>query len=133
MSLTYKQQIQDSVEPSAEMIAFVERQVRDALPYVGTEKRSEHRNLMVLPVVAQALDDDFHAIDEPFPVVTRDLSPQGVGFVHTDRFDYDRLALQFTIANEKVMVVAEVEWQRDMGPFYFSGARIVAKLDTFPS
>ena len=89
---------------------------------------------MVLPVVACAVDDDFQPINEPFSLVTRDISPNSIGLIHIDQFEDKLLALEMAIAGEKISVVAEIMWQRSMGPlFYYSGARFVAKLDYLPS
>ena len=116
-----------------ELISFVERQVRDAQPYPWCERRLEKRNLMVVPVLGRAVDDDYHPIDEPFWLVSRDISSRGIGLVHMDRFEHKLLVLQMAIAGEEVVVVTKIEWQRDTGPFCSSGATFVAKLEHFPS
>ena len=125
--------VPNSLKPPRELIAFAERQIREAQRYPGLERRSERRNLMVLPVVAQVVDDDFQPINAPFSLVTRDISPTGIGLIHIDPFEEELLALQMAIAGEKVIVVVEVMWQRSIGPFYYSGAIFVEKLDHFPS
>ena len=117
-----------------ELIAFVERQVRDVRPYAPLcERRLEKRNVMVVPVLGRAVDDDYHAIDKPFWLVSRGISSSGIGLVHMDRFEHKLLALQMTIVGEEIVVVTKIEWQRETGPFCSSGATIVAKLEHFPS
>ena len=116
-----------------ELISFVERQIRDAEPYPRLDRRLETRNLMVIPVLGIAVDDDHQPIDEPFWLVSRGISSQGIGLVHMDRFEHKLLALQMTIAGEEIVVVARVAWQRGTGPFCSSGASFVAKLEDFPA
>ncbi len=116
-----------------ELISFVERQVRDAQPYPWCERRLEKRNLMVVPVLGRAVDDDYHPIDEPFWLVSQSISSKGIGLVHIDRFAHKLLVLQLTIVGEEVVVVVRIEWQRGTGPFYSTGASFVDKLDHFPS
>jgi len=115
-------------QPPAELVSFVERHIRDAQPYAGKERRSEGRYLMVLPVTAQPVDEQYVAIGAPFAVVTRDISPKGIGLVHTEPIDRTLLALQMSLADEEVNLVAEVQWCRAFGPFYYIGARFVRKL-----
>ncbi len=116
-----------------ELISFVERQIRDAQPYPWSERRLEKRNLMVVPVLGRAVDDDYQPIDEPFWLVSQSISSKGIGLVHIDRFMHDLVALRLTIAGEEVVVVAKIEWQRGTGPFHSSGALFVDKLEHFPS
>lgn len=116
-----------------ELISFVERQVRDSQPHTWSERRIESRNLMVVPVLGRPVDDDYQPVDEPFWLVSRDISSKGIGLVHMDRFEHKLLALQMTIASEEVLVIANIEWQCGTGPFCSSGATFVAKLERFPS
>ena len=116
-----------------ELIAFVERQIRDAQPHPWRDRRLEKRNLMVIPVLGRAVDDNYQPIDEPFWLVSRGISSRGIGLVHMDRFEHKLLALQMTIAGEEVVVVTRIEWQRGTGPFCSSGASFVAKLEDFPA
>jgi hypothetical protein len=116
-------------DPDPAMVAFVERQVR-AIRRSRTEDdaRDEDRFLMVFPVIVQPLSTDYEAIDEPFVVVSRDISQQGIGLVHSQRIDQRLLALNMTLAGEIVNVAVKVRWCQELGPFYYIGARFVAKL-----
>ncbi len=122
-----------STSAPPELISFVERQVRDAQPFPWREQRLEKRNLMVVPVLGRPVDDAYRPIDEPFWLVSRDISSKGIGLVHMDRFDHKLLALQMSIAGEEVVVIGRVEWQRGTGPFCSTGAVFVDKLEHFPS
>ena len=116
----------------AELVSFVERHIRDAQPYADKERRSERRYLMVLPVTAQPVDQQYVAIGAPLAVVTRDISPKGIGLVHTEPIDRTLLALQMSLADEEVNLVADVHWCRALGPFYYFGGEFVKRLQGFP-
>ena len=87
---------------------------------------------MVVPALVQPVDEKFNAIGDCFTVVTRDISPKGIGLVHSRRLDQKLLALQMRLADEEVNVVVEVLWCRPFGPFEYIGGRFVAKLNGFP-
>jgi hypothetical protein len=116
------------LEPIPELVAFAQRQVRNAKLHHGTERRSEHRHLVVVPVVAQPVNEDFVAIDSPFPMVTRDISTTGVGLIHTEYTDHRWLALRMTVAGECVELASKVLWCQALGPFYSLGCQVVANL-----
>jgi hypothetical protein len=119
-------------QPPAELVSFVERHIRNAPLYEGVERRSERRYLMVVPVVAQPVDEQGSALGTPFALVTRDISPTGIGLVHLEPMDQTLLALRMYLAGEEVNLVADVQWCRALGPFYYFGGRFVKKLESFP-
>jgi hypothetical protein len=119
-------------EPPRELVSFVKRQLRNAETYTGVERRSEGRHWMVVPVLVQPVDEQFRAIGAPFAVVTRDISPKGIGLVHSEPIEHQWLALQMSLAGEQVNVAAEVLWCKGFGPFYYVGGEFVAKLEGFP-
>jgi hypothetical protein len=119
-------------DPPAELVSFVERHVRDAQFYDGDERRSERRYLMVLPVTAQPVDEQYLPTGTPFAVVSRDISPKGIGLVHSEPVEHSLLALQMFIAAEEVNLVADVQWCQAYGPFYYFGGEFVKKLERFP-
>lgn len=121
-----------ALKPPAELVSFVERQIRDARSYVGLERRSERRYLMAVPLWVQPVDGQFKAIGPPFAAVTRDISPKGIGLVHTQPIDPQLLALRMSLADEEVILAAEVVWCRPLGPFYYIGGEFFAKLESFP-
>lgn len=121
-----------TLKPAKELVSFVERQVRDGKQYVGKEHRGEDRHLMVVPVLAQPVDEQFNAVGGPFAVVTRDISRHGVGLVYSEPIDHPMLALQMSLAGEEVNVAMRVAWCKSTGPFYYIGGEFVAKLAAFP-
>lgn len=114
------------------LVSFVHRQVRTANHHRGPEQRFEARESLVLPVLAQPVDEAFHPLGEPFTLVTRDISPSGIGLVHFRRVNHRLLAIQTHLADEEVNLVVEVVWQKAMGPFEYIGCRLVARLREFP-
>jgi hypothetical protein len=117
-----------ALEPIPEMVAFAQRQVRNAKLHHAVERRSEQRHLVVVPVVAQPVDEAFVAIGSPFPMVTRDISTTGVGLIHSEYTEHRWLALRMTLAGENVELATKVLWCRALGPFYSLGCQVVADL-----
>jgi len=79
------------------------------------------------------MDEQSDTIGTSFMAMTRDISPGGIGLVHTEPIDHGLLALQMSLAGEKVNLVAKVRWWRALGPYYYIGGEFVSRLDSFPS
>jgi hypothetical protein len=121
------------LKPPAELVSFVERQLRDNAPLQrDVDRRQEERHLMLVPVLAQPVNEQYLALGKPFALVTRDISDSGIGLVHTERIAGDLLAIQMRLAEEEVDVVVRLLWSKAMGPFYYCGGEFVAKLARFP-
>ena len=118
-----------ALEPPAELVSFVERQVRNARTYAGVERRSDKRYLMAIPVLVRPVDEQSNAVGVPFAAMTRDISPRGIGLAHTEPIEQGLLALRMTLAGEEVNLVAEVQWCKGLGPFYYVGAKFVSRLE----
>ena len=116
-------------QPPAEMIAFVERRIRNARPYMGLERRSDKRRLIAIPVWVQPVDAQSNPICEPFAAVTRDISLEGMGLVHTKPIECDTVALRFSWEGKEVERVAAILWCKALGPFYYVGANFVSKFE----
>ena len=114
-------------------MAFVERQVRNARLYCGSEKRSEPRHFMAVPVIAVPVDEQFRAIGDPIALAARDISKKGIGLVHPQPIGHGLTAVQMHLAGEEVNVVVDILWSKPLGPFECSGGGFVAKLDGFPT
>ena len=117
-----------ALESPIALASFVERQVYKAWLNGDVERRSENRCEMVVPVLIQPLDAQFNAVGTPFSTVTRDVSPKGIGFVHSEPLDHSLLALQMSIADEEMNLVAEVRWCKKLGRLYHIGASLVSLL-----
>jgi len=121
-----------SQQPLPSLIAFVKRQIRNAEVYAGPERREALRRSIVMPVIAQPIDEEFRAIGGPLAMVTRDISPNGIGLVQEERLIYDRLAIRLAFSEEVAVLVGEVHWRKPVGPFYACGCEVIAKLDNMP-
>lgn len=120
-------------EPPAELVSFVERLIRDTKPFHRAERRSHRRYLMAVPISAQPVDDQGNPLGPAFSAMTRDISPIAIGLIHTERIEDQRLAIQLSLAGERVNLLTEIQHCSAMGPYYHIGAKLLSKLDRFPS
>lgn len=117
--------------PSRALLTFVERQVTHSEQHASTERRSEQRLLLVMPVIVQAVDERLEPIGEPQAMVVRDFTRKGLGLVHEQPFPHSRVVVRLTYPEEGTLLAAEVHWNRALGPFYHLGCEVVAKLERF--
>jgi hypothetical protein len=122
-----------SLEPWSHLVAFAERQVRNAPAYTGPGRRREYRHPLVMPVIGQPIDEHFRPLAAPMAMVTRNLSKRGVCLIHEARLSHDRLALRLGLDEGEAILVGAVRWRRAIGPFYSCGCEIIDKLDSFPA
>ena len=119
-------------QPPAELVAFVEQEIRKAQPYKGLERRSEKRRLVAMPVFVQPVGEQFNAVGLPFVAVTHNISPSGIGLVHTKPIAQGLVALRLAFETKEVDLVAAVLRSGALGPFYYAGANFVIKFREFP-
>lgn len=96
----------------------------------SVERRRVLRRVFRRPLVLVALDAAGQPLGEPFSVHGKDLSPQGLGFVHRLPLmhRYVAAALQLT-PGEPLYLLLQLRWQRFLRPgAYESGGRIVAEI-----
>jgi hypothetical protein len=120
-----------SLWPSRALLTFVERQVCRAEAYYGDERRTEQRVMIAMPVIVQAVDEQLTPIGHPQPMVVRDVTPKGLGLVHEQPFDFERIVVRLSYPEEGTLLAAEVRWNKAMGPFYHLGCEVVKKLERF--
>jgi hypothetical protein len=84
-----------------------------------------------MPVHVQPVDAQSNPICEPFAAVTRDISSEGMGLVHTKPIECETVAIRFSWAGKEVELVAAILWCRALGPFYYAGANFVGKFEEF--
>jgi len=87
---------------------------------------------MAISVLVQPVDEESNAVGAPFTAMTRDLSPKGIGLVHTAPIEHKLLALRMSLGGEEVDLVAAVLWCRTLGPYYYVGANIVSEVGGSP-
>jgi hypothetical protein len=112
-------------------LTFVERQVCRDEGYAGPERRSEHRMLLVMPVIVQGVDEELGPLGEPQAMVVRDLTKKGLGLVHEQPFSHERIVVRLSYPEEGTLLAAEVRWNKALGPFYHLGCEVLAKLESF--
>lgn len=119
--------------PSCALLSFVQRQVSQHQPYTGAERRASHRLLLAMPVIVQGVDEEILPEGEPQAMVVRDISSTGMGLVHEEPFEHERIVVRLTYPEEGKLLAAEVRWRKSLGPFYHLGCEIIGPLDHFPS
>jgi len=122
-----------SPQPSPQLIAFVNRQIRNTQSYEGPERRTEQRQHVVLPVTVQPIDEQLGPLGQPLAMVTHNLSAGGVALVHEQPMNYNRVALRMSVDGEEVLLIGEIRWRGPLGPFNMCGCKVIAKLDRFPA
>jgi len=120
-----------SLWPSRALLTFVERQVCRAEAYFGDERRDEQRVMIAMPVIVQAVDENLAPLGEPQAMVVRDVTPKGLGLVHEEAFEHQRIVVRLSYPEEGTLLAAEVRWNKALGPFYHLGCEVVAKLQRF--
>jgi hypothetical protein len=119
-------------KPPKELFDFAKRQVFNTKSRQGGERRVCERDAIAVPVVVQPVDKRLMPVGGAFHVVTRDLSPKGVGLVHLVPIPGESLALHMVLANTEVNLLVRVVWRGPLGPFYGTGAEFTSKLQHFP-
>jgi len=114
--------------PSPGLLSFVKRRVAQAEAYRGPERRAEERDLLVMPVVVQAVDEQFNPLEEAQAMVISDVSPSGLGMVHERRFSHARIVVHLSYPEEGKLLAAEVRWTKPLGPFYLLGCEVLGPL-----
>ena len=114
--------------PSPALLSFVKRRVAQNEAYHGKERRAEDRDLLVMPVVVQAVDEQFNPLEEAQAMVISDISPSGMGMVHERRFAHARIVVHLSYPQEGKLLAAEVRWTKPLGPFYHLGCEVLGPL-----
>jgi PilZ domain len=117
------------LQPSPSLLAFVQRQVSQAQPYTGQERRAEPRKLLAKPVLVYPADENFSPSGPPLTMVIRDISPRGLELVHEEPFDCPLILVRISFPEIESLVGAVVRWSRPAGPFYAMGCEIHSLFD----
>jgi hypothetical protein len=112
------------LQPSLALLAFVQRQVSQAEPYTGQERRAEPRKLLVKPALVYPADEKFNPSGPPRIMVIRDISPRGLGLVHEEPLDCPLILVRISFPEVESLVGAVIRWSRPAGPFYATGCEI---------
>ena len=90
------------------------------------------RQLLMMPVIVQGVDDLIAPQGDPQAMVVRDFSHRGLCLVYEQPFKHVRVAVMLTFPEEGTILAAEVRWSKELGPFYQLGCEVVGKLTAFP-
>jgi hypothetical protein len=125
---------ESSLHPSASLVAFVKRQVRNAQLQAGPERREELRQMIVVSAIVQPVDENHQPIGEPVAMVTRDITARGVGLVHEEPLWHERVAIRLDAEGLDVneILIADVVWNRPLGPFCLIGCEVTARVGNSP-
>jgi hypothetical protein len=99
------------VHPPGAIAAFV-RMVVGRRNYQGEEKRGKARHALALPIIIQAMDSETRPAGDAFRTLTRDISTEGIGFVHTRQIKSPFVAVEIENPgdpdNPKMQVLVEL-------------------------
>ena len=78
--------------------------------------RRNKRETRTISISVQPLDEDFQAVEDPFWVVSRDISPKGLGLICPDAInsEYVRIGL----LNEAITVIGRICHNTSIGESY---------------
>lgn len=120
------------VVPPPELVDFVKRHIRNTFIDRSAGRRSS-TEVDLVPALVQPIDAHFRAVGEPFPGIAHDRSSADVELVYDQPFEGRLVALKMRLGGEDIIAVAEVQWNKNLGPYYNVGANFVATLDHFPN
>ena len=118
-----------SLQPSPSLLAFVQRQIAQAEPYTGEERRNELRQLLARAVLVYPADEKFSPCGPARVMVIRDISPRGLALVHEEPFDWPLVLVRISIPDIEALLGAVVRWSRPAGPFNSMGCEIHSLFD----
>jgi hypothetical protein len=118
----------ESLYPSSSLLQFVKRRVAQHEAYNGPERRLELRNLLVMPVVVQAVNAQLEPMGDAQAMVISDASSSGIGMVHEHPFGHTRILIHLSYPEDGKVLAAEVRWSKPLGPFYHIGCELIGPL-----
>jgi hypothetical protein len=99
------------VHPPDTIASFV-RLIVARRHYKGEEKRIRARHSLALPIIVQPMETDLRAAGSAFRALTRDLSTEGIGFVHTTPIKSPFVAVEIEMPGDadhpKMQVLVEI-------------------------
>jgi hypothetical protein len=115
-------------QPPAELTLYVSLLLQKE-GAVEDERRQSRRFQIALPVPAIVIDEQNNPVGEPFMVMARNISGNGIALVHVAPVDAQRLVIELTtVPGEKTQLVVEVQHCRGLGRFHEIGGRFLCKL-----
>ena len=98
---------------------FIERLADEIEYFDGSERRTEARRRVVVPVMVMPVDDNFERTGDAFQAVTRDVSTSGISLLSTQDTDAEYLAVFLkTLSGRELIVVIHVCRHNYIGVYY---------------
>jgi hypothetical protein len=103
--------------------------------YHGEEKRSKPRIQVTVPLIVLPLNEATEPIGEPFRALSRDISTDGIGFLHTRRIEARLAAIEIenpqAASDSKMQVLVEIcRCHPIHSTLYEIGGKFVMRLDS---
>ncbi len=112
-------ELPDQPEQTDEVGEFIERLADEIEYYDGSERRTEARRRVVVPVMVMPVDDNFERTGNAFQAVTRDVSTSGISLLSTQDIDAEYLAVFLkTLSGRELIVVIHVCRHDYIGVYY---------------
>lgn len=93
------------------------------------EARAHPRTKLTVEIVVCATNGMASVFGAPFKAITTDVSPSGMGFLHTSAVPAKFLAITLGQNGQRVFVLVEVARCRSVGNFYEIGVKFIRPLD----
>jgi hypothetical protein len=122
------------VHPPAAIATFV-RMIIGRRNYQGDEKRGKARRTLALPIIVQAMDSETRPAGAAFRTLTRDISTEGIGFMHLQQITSPFVAVEIDNPadpdNPKMQVLVELlRCQRIHDRLFHHGGKFVLRFES---
>ena len=104
-------------------------QLADELTHFEYESRAHPRTKLTIEIVARASNRQGNVLGTPFNAISTDISPGGIGFLHTTAVADKFLVIDLGVRDHRASVLVEVVRCRPVGIFYEIGAKFIRLLD----
>ncbi|MBC8354183.1 MAG: PilZ domain-containing protein [Planctomycetes bacterium] len=104
-------------------------QLAEELTRFQFEARAHPRTKLTVELTARASNRNGSVFGTPFDAITTDISPGGLGFLHTTTVSDKFLAITLGPKHQQAFVLVEVVRCRPIGQFYEIGAKFIRLLD----
>ena len=121
------------IHPSSAIAAFV-KLVAGRRNFDREEKRGKTRRAIALPIIVQPMNPELLAAGAAFRALTRDISTEGIGFVHTEPIKAPFVAVEIENPNQpdkpKMQVLVELRrCQKIHDRLFHIGGKFVLRFD----
>jgi hypothetical protein len=92
--------------------------------------RNTHRATRTISISLQPLDHDFQPVGDKFWVVSRDISPKGLGLICHDPIEHEYVRIG--LLNEKITAIGRIRHNTPIGetyPLYLVGIEFLQETD----